>query len=257
MNQFHVLGRKVQTFAVTIKRCENWPALTAAKLGLANDVNEVRLRDGCRLRVMTPLKATWGEIFEPAIADLYGIVRRGADVIVDIGANVGAFACHAAFLHRDALIHAFEPSKAHAAILRENISLNSLTNVIVHEAPVTRDGREVTFSKLGAGGSSSIFLHSGRDSFENLASVSPEVIDFGNAESVFFKLDCEGAEGELIEWICENVDRLPRKVSVACEYHPWCPVPITQSVERLRQHGFQAEESTLFDESYLFGSRGS
>src|SRR5438105_4889861 len=196
----HIFLRKATTLRLTIARCSNWPSIVPAKLGISKGPNIVCLRDGFRLEIMQPLKSTWGEIFEPAIADVYEITRHAPDLVIDVGANIGAFACRAAFLRRKAIVHAFEPSETHAAILRKNIALNGLANVIVHGYPVTRDGRDVIFSRIGSGGSSGIFLQDNRDSAAVIKSVTLDRIKFADFESSFIKLDCEGAEGEIIEW---------------------------------------------------------
>ncbi len=249
----HLLIRKLKTFGLTMARCSNWFAISSAKMGLSRDPEVIRLRNGLCLRIMPPLRATWGEIFEPAIAELYQIRKARPDVIVDVGANIGAFACLAAQLHRQSALHAFEPSEAHAQLLEENVRLNRLTNITVHRQAVTKDGREVLFSALGSGGGSGIFLHDGGHS-STLRSTSLSSIDFRPFSSLFLKLDCEGAEGEILEWVGANQSTLPARIMIACEYHHWCPVPLAEIVRGLRDHGFAVEEKTLFDESYIFAS---
>jgi FkbM family methyltransferase len=249
----HILLRKATTLRLTIARCSNWPAIVRAKLGISKGPEVVCFRDGFRLAVMRPLRRTWGEIFEPAIADVYGITGGVPDLVVDVGANIGAFACRAAFLHHEATIQAFEPSRAHATFLRKNIALNRLENIVVHGHPVTKDGREVIFSHHGLGGGSGIFLHDGGE-LVALKSVSLDEVDFTEFDNAFIKLDCEGAEGEIIEWICENLVKLPPRITIACEYHRWCPIPRDQSLANLKAHGFSAEQKSPFDGSYIFAS---
>ena len=255
MGLFHLARRKLATFAATVRACDNWPQITLAKLNLGGANTELKFRNGLRLQPVPPLRATWGEIFEPAIADLYGIRASKPDLIVDVGANMGAFSCFAAHAHPGALVHAFEPSPAHADMLEANVAVNRLPNVILHRDAVTKDGRDVVFSTIGAGGSSGIFLQ-GDGPSTHLKSVSLDCIDFSNARSLFIKLDCEGAEGEIIGWICTNLGRLPPQITLACEYHHWCPIPLDQALDMLRAHGFQAERRTLFDEPYVFAGRG-
>jgi FkbM family methyltransferase len=213
-------------------------------------------RDGFRLKIMQPLKQTWGEVFEPAIAEVYGIAECEPDLIVDVGANIGAFACRAAFLRPRAAVHAFEPSLEHVTLLRENIAQNELKNVRVYDTAVTKDGRDVIFSQLGAGGSSGLFLHEGGNSTQ-IKSTSLVCVDFSQSRFLFIKLDCEGAEGEIIEWICENLAKLPPRISIACEYHHWCPVPRAQILAGLNACGFVAQGRSLFDQSYIFASKNT
>ena len=248
----HVVFRKLRTLATIISRCVNWPEIAAARLGLIDRPQVIRLRDGLRIASLRSLRTTFGEIFEPAIADLYGIRRECADLIVDVGANIGAFACLAARCLPAARVHAFEPSVPHAEQLARNLANNALTNVRVHGAAVTRDGREVRFQVSGDGGSSGLFFPGEREII--MPSVSLGVVDFSGSKRVFLKLDCEGAEGEIIQWICENRSRLPASLRIACEYHPWCPVALTDLVTLLTAHGFEVETPQLFDEQYLFAS---
>lgn len=255
MSFVHLARRKLATFAATIRRCENWPTVARARLSASARIDALHFRDGLKLRPMAPLKETWGEIFEPAIADLYGIRACAPDLIVDVGANIGAFACVAAHVHPAAQVHAFEPSAPHADLFAENVALNRLGNVTLHRKAVTKDGREVVFSQFGAGGASGIVLQ-GDGPSTRLESVSLGCLNFPSARFLFLKLDCEGAEGEIIEWICANLPRLPANVKIACECHHWCPISLEGLIDLLHSHGFEAESRTLFDESYLFASRG-
>lgn len=254
MNALHLAKRKLKTVAATVRACSNWPTVARARRNPAASIDALRFRSGLQLRPMPPLHRTWGEVFEPAIADVYGIRRCEPDFIVDVGANIGAFACLGAHTHPRAQVHAFEPSPTHADLLEANVALNRLTNVVLHRAPVTKDGRDVVFSELGAGGASGIILHEGGRSIP-MPSVSLDCLDFSGKASAFFKLDCEGAEGEIIEWICANRSKLPSRLLLACEYHHWCPISDSQLLTMLRDHGFRAEPRTLFDESYLFARR--
>ncbi len=254
MTLLHLAERKLKTFLTTVRACSNWPSVARARLNPSAPNVILKFRNGLLLRPMPPLQKTWGEIFEPALADVYGIRDSQPDMVVDVGANVGAFACLAARTHPQAVVHAFEPSPEHADLFEKNVALNQLTNVTLHRAAVTKDGREVIFSQLGAGGASGIILHEGGSSM-TLQSVSLAGLDFLTAQTLFVKLDCEGAEGEIIEWLCAHLSELPKKIVLACEYHHWCPLSLDRLLETLRNHGFAAEHRTPFDESYLFAHR--
>ncbi len=246
----HVLLRKLRTFSTTVSRCSNWPALSLARLGITGGRTSVILRRGVRIEPLFPLSKTWGEIFEPAIADLYDVERAGADVIVDIGANIGAFTCLAAQSHPSAIVHAFEPSEPHAAQLERNLKLNGLTNVTLHRFAVTGDGRSITFGVNAEGGSSGIILPGEREI--TLPSITLDVIAFAGVGSALIKLDCEGAEGEIVEWIVRHRANLPARLRIACEYHHWCPLSLADLASILRGAGFSVTTPVHFDEQYLF-----
>lgn len=250
----HVLLRKARTFATTVRRCANWFDVTHDRFRIPGARTVVRLRNGAEIQPLHGLDKTWGEIFEPALADLYDIASARPDLIVDVGANVGAFTVLAARLHPQARIVAFEPSAPHAAQLRRNAARNEVRHLVVHELAVTRDGREIVFAEQGAGGSSGIFLP-GENSV-TLPSTTLDVVDFSGAQELFLKLDCEGAEGEVIPWLCEHLDRLPPRVRLGCEFHHWSPLPLEELAARLRAAGFSVTTPVRFDEQYLFARRG-
>jgi FkbM family methyltransferase len=249
-----VLRRKLRTFSTVVARCANWPLVAAARLGLVDPPVTIRLRDGLQVESLHSLRTTFGEIFEAAIADVYGVRSIRADLVIDVGANIGGFACLAAACLPHARIHAFEPSEPHADQCERNVRLNRLENVVVQRAAVTCDGRDVRFQVNGDGGSSGLFLPGDREI--GLPSVSLDAVAFADSKRAFIKLDCEGAEGEIIEWICHNLPRLPASLRIACEWHGWCPVPLTDTVALLRRHDFSVETPVLFDEQYLFAGRG-
>ncbi len=250
----HVLRRKLRTFSTIVGRCSNWPEVAAGRLGLIKSPVSIRLRDGLQIASLRPLRTTFGEIFEPAIADLYGIRGEDADLVIDVGANIGAFTCLAARCLPAATVHAFEPSAPHVEQCVQNVELNRLKNVVIHRTAVTCDGREVCFQVNGDGGSSGLFFPGDREIV--MPSVSLDSVDFSGSRRAFVKLDCEGAEGEIVNWICQNQSRLPASLKLACEWHPWCPVPMAEAVETLGLHEFRVSTPLLFDEQYLFASRG-
>lgn len=248
--------RKLRTLQTIVAGCSNWPSLVAAKLGFGDGGRIVQLRNGLEVEVKNSVMATWGEVFEPAIADVYRITPADADVIIDVGANLGSFTCLAAWTHRNSRVYAFEPQEEQTQLLRQNLERNHLKNVELIKSPATADGRDVAFFEQASAGSASIF-QSGNGKPVALKSVTLDCVNFSDANSAFIKLDCEGAEGELIEWLVTHLDNLPKNITLACEYHPWCPVPLEQSVDRLTKAGFVVKNEIHFDEPYLFARRGA
>jgi len=243
--------RKLKTFRAIIAACSNWQEIALVKLGLSSKpVKEIRLRNGLTIGLDRDIREDWGEVFEPAIADIYGVAASDADLFIDVGANLGGFSCLAAHTHPSARVYAFEPDEESAPQAQRNFTRNNLGNITLVKAPVTEDGREVRFSMQENRGAASIFLPS--DAGLRLSSTTLDCVDFSNAKSLFVKLDCEGAEGEIIDWLIAHRSTLPPRIRIACEYHPWCPIPRSEALKRLKNAGFQADDPVIFDEQYLF-----
>jgi FkbM family methyltransferase len=246
--------RKLVTAGLVVKRCSNWTELLASRLGYEPQTQTVRLRDGWQLQVNGSIANSWGQFFEAAIADVYGIRQATPDLIIDVGANIGSFTCLAARLHPNAKVYAFEPQHDIANILRSNLQINGITEVDVIVSPVTRDGRTVQFWTQAGSGSSSICLSANSGATE-MRSVTLDRIPFRQFQNAFVKLDCEGSEAEILEWLCDNADSLSPVVTVACEYHPWAPRPIAEAAALLTQSGWRVTTQERFAETYLFGFR--
>ena len=118
-------------------------------------------------------------------------------------------------------------------------------------APVTCDGRDVQFARLDNRGASNIY-ESSPGGMETMASTTLDCVDFSGSKSLFVKLDCEGAEGEIIDWLIAHRAQLSPAVHISCEYHPWYPIPRSEAARRLRDAGFRAVESRTFGEGMLF-----
>ena len=151
-----VFLRKLRTAFTTIKGCENWPSVFLAKLGLFSNVQELQIRQGPKIEMEIPLRQQCGQLFEAAVADIYGIRQAPAEIIVDVGANIGAFSCLAAWTHPHAQVYAFEPNPSAIRQARVNFRRNGLENIHLMESPVTGDGREVVIHIGDELGSASI-----------------------------------------------------------------------------------------------------
>ena len=171
-------------------------------------------------------------------------IKRG-DVIVDVGANVGAFAIYAATAAPDVTVHAFEPFPGNLTWLRKNVEESGLTNVIIHEqaiASVTeKRALHVNPEKWI---SHSLVRDEGRgdeDVTVNCVTLS-EALESNNIKRCnLLKLDCEGSEYEiLMRSEAKTLDRVERIVG---EYHEAPEIPYKGDTLRefLEDHSFHID----------------
>jgi len=142
-------------------------------------------------------------------------------VVVDVGANIGAFSILAA--KQGAIVYAFEPYPANYEMLLKNIKHNHVENLI-HPFPVAIGKKRVA----------KLYLHPTRsdwasldislnelkeDDYVMVSVVSlKSVFESEKIDNCFFlKLDCEGAEKEIIE---EIIAGLYKKIHfISGEFH--------------------------------------
>ncbi|HEV3436529.1 MAG TPA: FkbM family methyltransferase, partial [Gemmata sp.] len=130
-------------------------------------------------------------------------VLREAPIVVDIGANIGAFALYVKLLyHQAALIHCFEPYPPNVELLRQNVA--PFPGVTVHPVGLGADDRQAE-----------LLLHANNSGAN---STRPDLVpnpigrvrilirnagvmwdELGLAEVDVLKIDAEGAEVEILE----------------------------------------------------------
>lgn len=144
--------------------------------------------------------------------------------VIDIGGQVGTFACWLAHIQPQATITSFEPSPVTVQFLRRNIAQNDLEDrITVVERAMAATSGWAEFADNG-GGSGTNGLVSAGHSVDDRPPIKVQTVTFdevvASASSPidFVKIDCEGGEYDLVlasspqSW--ESVQR------VVLEYHP-------------------------------------
>lgn len=169
------------------------------------------------------------------------------DVVIDVGANIGAFSVLAARKATNGRVIAFEPEPDNFALLCENLSRNGCENVTPVRAAVTDRAGIVTLN-LNADSGAGHSLH--RDPSGRGVSVPAMTLaDVFDAYAVelcdFLKLDCEGAEYDILYTLPRNLFGRVRRV--ALEYHADPAVKRDRGDELvafLRGVGFRVDQYT-------------
>lgn len=141
-----------------------------------------------------------------------GFEIRPGERVVDVGANVGAFAVLAA--NRGASVEAYEPHPETFVHLERNtagLDVRCARAAVVGQAP---PGRTVA---LEPSGESDTRHRVGERGIEVPAVGMAEVIAAAGCD--LLKIDCEGAEFELVESPAPEAWNAVRRV--VCEVHPW------------------------------------
>jgi len=195
--------------------------------------------------------------YETILAALRRLPPNGT--YVDVGANVGAIGLPIARMRPDAVIVCIEASEEIAAVLRENVKRNGLTNVTVIEVIAgPRDSEEVAFypapkELFGMGsigpqfGSAGVRLRQQRldDLLDELGISTVHVV----------KMDVEGAElGVLQGFACRL--QAARPPAVIFEFCDWAENRVEGQVAGDAQRCLQAYGYHLFH-LRADGSRGA
>jgi len=175
------------------------------------------------------------EIFITKIYDKFFEVNKG-DVVIDIGGNLGLFSYYS--LCKGAKqVYCFEPSPQSYNCINENFNF---LNLIVEQSAVGAKDGEVTFNiNPESSINSSMFA-----SDENSQTITCKSINLNNyiknnnIEKIdYLKIDCEGAEYEIIESLDEHY--LTNNINKIClEYHLNKNGEIHTILNKLKKCGF-------------------
>jgi FkbM family methyltransferase len=172
------------------------------------------------LRVNTYDKFALLEVFETGEYSDADFVINPGDIIVDIGAHIGAFSVYAAKRASGGRVYSYEPNEENYRILTKNITLNGLKNVSL-------------FNKAVAGktGTSQLFIRKTNSMHSIYGSPTSEKIEVPTltlndimSENMlhkvdFLKIDAEGAEYDIL--LNTPYEILTRIDKIVLEYHDY------------------------------------
>ena len=145
-----------------------------------------------------------------------GFRPRPGHIVIDIGANIGTFALAAArYTGTSGKIVSIEPHPDNLRYLRRNVRQNGLSNVRVVEGAVSASrGRLHLFVSLESGLHSTLLDH-GVGSIEvETYPLSQIMSDAGVSTCDLLKIDCEGAEHDILPGIEAQTWRRIRRVAM-------------------------------------------
>src|SRR5271154_5377285 len=128
-----------------LKHIKNWPSFVLDHFKLKRQPYQIKLRNGLQFHVRsgTTDKGVLVEIF---LLEVYKPALRyikDAELVIDIGAQIGAFSLYAHNANPKPKILSFEPCTANFASLETNLKLNHADNVQPYHRAVVSETREV------------------------------------------------------------------------------------------------------------------
>ena len=175
------------------------------------------------------------------------------DIVIDVGAHIGLFALFASQFCKHGKIFCFEPIKENYELLIENINSNKIKNIIPFNFAVSKTSDSVKIFLNDDYSGHSMFLETNNFVIVKSKSLHDIFSENNIQECNFLKLDCEGAEYEIINSL--SPEFLNKIKKYAIEYHlaDTHPELLQQLIKKLRKLSFIVNTRPLFsDIGFLF-----
>lgn len=204
-----------------------------------------------RIRRLSSHEVVVAEVLEGDEYKVPGYEVRPKDVVLDVGGNIGTFAMRSARSAFSGRVVSVEPVRENYFLLVENIGLNALTNVVPLNAAVVGEKKRVRiYTKELANASIRDLDVQDPGQYEEVQGLTlPDIFSqMGLMRVDLLKLDCEGAEYEILERLPpEYFARIARLVM---EYHGTTQetrrAEAATLIQRLEDMGFVIDRYTEY-----------
>jgi len=178
------------------------------------------------------------------------------DVVIDVGAHIGLFTIYASQFCTNGKIYSFEPFADNYELLLENITLNNLDNVKSFNQAISNSNEPIKLFLNDDESGHSMFSQSSKSIIVDSISLQKFFDENQIKHCNFLKLDCEGAEYEIIKNLpfeyFQKIDKLVIEYHMA-DLHPELLIELK---ETLSQQNFEIETKKLFsDIGFLYAKK--
>lgn len=251
---FYKIRRLISKISYLRKSFINWDEIIKRAID-GKSTKLLLLRNGLKIKGLdNNALGIYKEVFYNKVYFYNDIKIEEGDIVFDVGANVGVFSLFAANF-KNTKVFSFEPHPANFNILKENIRINSLKNVVPFEVGLAKENelRHLIIGNIPGGHK----VANGKESSNtnNTLTIQTRTIDSIISENAinkidFLKLDCEGAEGEILNSISSNLFKLINKIVI--EFHDNHSIlNHNEIIEKLNYEGFKTH--LKWDNKSFFG----
>lgn len=214
------LSEKISILFKAIKAIKNWNdyvGLYFRRIKSEHVILEMRNGFKIKLRVNSTDLMAFTHVWLLKEYEKPGFEIKNDDTVIDIGGHIGLFALFSSQFCKSGKIYCFEPIKENFEMLKTNIELNHITNIIPINAAVSKDDGKVTIYLNNDDAGHSMYV-SGIKSVQVESISLQSIFDLHKINSCdFLKVDCEGEEYAIMDALPTTYyDRL-RKICI--EYH--------------------------------------
>jgi FkbM family methyltransferase len=220
--------RLVKEFFSALFLYENFWTYYFSRVGWSRSEKLViKLRNGLKYLINTKTNQiiVLCEIWNSRIYDNLKNFVHDQSIVIDIGANIGVFSIRATHFAKNVKVISYEPFPQNFDILRENIKINFLDNLVFpqQKAVAGKRGELELFFSPNDSGDVSLYQqeNKGHSGSIKVPSITLEDVFLENNIEVcdFLKVDCEGAEEEILLNTPKSIFERTRSITLEWHYN--------------------------------------
>jgi FkbM family methyltransferase len=241
---------KIQLIFKARKIFSNWQTLISIYFKIIKKENVIlKTRNNIKIKIRTnstdimQLGTVW--LIEDYKNSGFNI--NDDDMIIDVGAHIGLFSLFISQQCKKGKIFAYEPIEKNFNILKENIELNKIKNVIYFNSAVSNQSNKLKIFIDSDDSAHSIF-ESDKKFIEVNSTTIKSIFDENKIKNCnLLKLDCEGAEYQIIESIPKEyflkIDKMIIEYHIANEN----PELYKKLIQNLKDNSFKIKIEKISD----------
>lgn len=194
------------------------------------------------------------EIFKDQIYNI--VLQSKKPHILDVGSHIGLSIIYFKTLYHNSTIIGFEPNPNVFPLLEENIFLNNIEGVELHNIALGREEKTrklyIDSSGYGAFSTSSFYKNAwnGKQQTIPIQVKVKKLSQYIKDEIDLLKLDAEGAELEILEEL-EESKKIDDIKNIILEFHPTSRNKYQKIQTLLKQNHFRIEERNKDEEGLI------
>lgn len=253
------LAEKLSILFKAIRAIKNWNDYVYLYFNkVKSDHVVLEMRNGIRikLRVNSTDLMAFTHVWLLKEYERPGFEIKNNDTIIDIGGHIGLFALFSSQFCKSGKIYCFEPIKENFDLLKSNVELNHITNIIPTNAAVSKENGTVTIYLNEDEAGHSMHVTSAKSVKAESVSLQT-VLDSNNIDSCnFLKLDCEGEEYSIMDSLpSTHYDRI-RKMCIEYHFADTKPHLLDGLIKKLESLSFDVKTRMILpDIGFLYAKR--
>jgi len=232
---------KLKIFLKTIKIFENWYLYPLIYYGIKkSELVNLKTRTGIRI-LIRPNSTDIMALTNIWVLDDYSnskISINDGDTIIDIGAHIGLFILYITQFYKNGKIFCMEPDPDNFKLLEQNLKQNQISNVFIFNTAVSKNSTKINLYKNDDESGHSIILPTSKSIEVESVTLNDILLESKISHCSLLKLDCEGAEYEIIESLSK--ENLKIIQNIILEYHLLDSKPnlIINLIKKLENNSF-------------------